>query len=76
MSEPERRSRVACWRRPSEMVCLFSGVGGCAAGFAHFWGRRRGDVLLGWCWVSAGFRTLRVEDSGGRERSRVGELTD
>ena len=62
MSEPERRSRVACWRRPSGNWYVFSDVGGGGfAGFgAHFWGRRRGDDLLGWGCVLAGYPILRM----------------
>ena len=66
MSEPERRSRVACWRRPSGDWYVFSAVGaGGFAGFvAHFWGRRRGDDLLGWGWVLVRCSVLRMEESG------------
>ena len=73
MSEPERRSSVACWRRPSEIGVFFSGVGGRAGFEAHFWGRRRGDVLLGWCWGLAGYPTWRMEDSGEGSGAGLGD---
>lgn len=66
MSEPARRSSVACWRRPSEQDGMFSGGGGggLAAFGAHFWERRRGDDLLGWGGVLAECSTLRREVVG------------
>ena len=48
---------------------VFSGVGGCGAGFgAHFWGRRRGDVLLGWWGMLVGCHTWGWREDGGEGR--------
>ena len=57
---------------------VFSGVGGCGAGFgAHFWGRRRGDVLLGWWAVLVKCPFFRMEGGHwGMEQSGVRGLTD
>ncbi len=45
MSEPARRSRVACWRRPSEAKGV-SGELRWGNRYAYFLGRRRGGGLL------------------------------
>ena len=60
---------TALWK----LVC-FSGGGGFAGVVAHFLGRRRGDGLLGWVRVLAGYPVLRTEDSGkGAEKGRAAD---
>lgn len=46
MSDPARRSRVACWRRPSAVDDVSDELEREVRN-AHFWGRQRGGGLLG-----------------------------